>query len=265
MIPQIICYKQDASLIKKFDELGFAVLVDSVHKEKDWFLKNYENTSHSCYFIDPYLLAGTVNELIIEISGLPDFIVSFSEPVSEEQWEAIHYYWDCLLFDNEREDPKFKLADELIEKTSVLTHEQLKQDPADELVIVRDPQSNFYKFEHQHLPELDLMIVSVTKPFVLKPFTIICQQYSVKGFVDFFTDLYCDSEWGKDHADISFLKYAWKKLDQRGDLDMDSLLKQRTSEFLPTEGIVKAEPIVYRMSIDDLLKNYRKGEKILIN
>lgn len=266
MIPTIICYKQDASLIKKFDELGFPVLVDSVHKEKDWFVKNYATTSHSCYYFVPQLLAGKVDEIIIEISGVPDFIVSFNEDVSEEMWECIHYYWDCLLMHGDREDFKFHEADDLIEKPSVLIHNHFEDvNLDDDLVIVRKSENNFYKFEQQHIPELDLMIMSVTKPFVVRPFTIMCEKYSIKGYIDFFTDIQCDPDWGKDHADISFLRYAWKKLEQRGELDLNSLLKQRTVEFLPHEGILKAEPIVYRMDIDTLLKNSRFGEKVKIN
>lgn len=257
---------KQTDLVQRFIDHGYAPLIDSTTKDKSVFLKKYKDSVHMCFFTSPCIIIGEIDEVDFTVSGPPHFIIHFNEddPKSEQDWQDISIYLDSILLDGTGFDTS-RGKELCVPSDKTLPLNEIEHVEDTDLVKHIDAKNIHYLFETRFLEELDIMIVSVTKPYVYLPFTIICKNYSVNGNIEFFTDLFVDPQWGNVEADKLFLEYAWPATGNRGELDIDSLLKQRSLEFLPEDGIAKSEPIVYRKSIEDVLKETKFGKKVDID
>lgn len=243
---------RQSKIITKLTEIGLDPMVDSIHYWKDWFLQQFVGP-HRVYYTDPFLLTGKVTDIDFDISGNPDFVVytTDGEPCSDEEWVDVTNWLDAKLHDLPANECRLK---PLCKPTLLQGIPDREVDP---LVQVRDAKNHYYTFEFKHLGDIDLMLYSVHKPFEEEPYTVIVDDFSKNGHTHFFTDIFSNPSWGKDVLNLNFLIKVWGELQMDGELTgskLDDLLKVRTEEFLPKDGICNIEPQVYRKPIEELLK-----------
>jgi hypothetical protein len=113
------------------------------------------------------------------------------------------------------------------------------------------------------------MLYQVIKPFTDLPYTSVTREYSRKGHIPFFTDLFICQSWGVARNDIGFLQHMWTELKMDGEFNLDALMKDATEKCYPSDSAIpSAEPEVYRRCIDDVVqilqeKIIRKGGRNL--
>jgi hypothetical protein len=256
MIANITIYLPTSDLVKRFKELGFAPLIDTKNNLEHFFNTNYPNDNHRAFYLDPFLF-GKVADINFKIMGKPDFIIWFTEreELDQEKWSTVAAYVNICI--NGGECPTQTITEA---KVFLGTHvvppclvSPLPVESSDD-VIVRDAKDNYYQFKDMYLED-DSALLSVCKPFVKDPFTLIIKDFSVVGYSTFFTDLFACKEWGNTYTDVQFLKQLWDELKMEGEFDIDVLLSQRTIKFFP-DGVEcpKVEPTVHRVSIEELSK-----------
>jgi hypothetical protein len=256
MIAQIVVYVSNpveegqTKLLNKLTSVGFSPLVDSVHYWKSWFLQNFNNVEHRAFYLDPWLLYGDVKDVDFDLNGKPHFVVYYTEPGVD--WDLVFNYFNWLLFDKEFD--RLDEAKKYLELPTVNT--PLKKSVEygdDDLVIKRDMKDNYYKYETKEVE--DLVLYSIKKPYVDLPFTVVIPKE--EGIKWLFTDLYNSKDWGNYYADHIFLQRLWKEVGLDGEFTeqkLNELLKERVEQFLPSEGIVRAEPQVFRAGINYVIK-----------
>lgn len=111
------------------------------------------------------------------------------------------------------------------------------------------------------------MLYEVKKPFTDLPYTSVTRNYSKKGHIPFFTDLFICQSWGVARSDIAFLKHMWNELKMDGDFDLEKLMKAATEKCYPSDdNIPEPEPEVYRRSLDNvvLILNEKEQRQVQI-
>jgi hypothetical protein len=253
----------EAKLIKTFHDLGYSTFVDGKHKsDYGWLMQNVEVGKLFIYDSDEVYMFGK-DQLDRDMIFTPDFAVIFNseDQVTEEQWDCIHLYL------------KQHLTDEMIDMTNTMkVHEMLGKPTFEKAALpeVEAPvQQTHYSFDCKYLEEDDIMLYQVIKPFTDLPYTSVTREYSRKGHIPFFTDLFICQSWGVARNDIGFLKHMWTELKMDGEFDLESLMKDATEKCYPSEtNMPNAEPEVYRRCIDDVIqilheKIIRKGHRNL--
>jgi hypothetical protein len=117
------------------------------------------------------------------------------------------------------------------------------------------------------IPEKDLKIFEVIKPFTDRPYTAVIRDYAARGDLPFFTALYVCTTWGVASADHVFLEKIWNHLDMTskyGPLDLQNRLKDNIEKCTPREGYVpEKEPEVYRMAIPEIVAQWDNKRKAI--
>jgi len=265
MIAQICVYvsgkptEKQSSLVVRLTEMGFNVMVDSIHDYKFFFTENFGKSNHRAYYTGP-LIQGLVNEINFELMGPPEFVIWFNDNDdthnSTERWDNVSQYLNICIAGGSCPMQVLLDAKQFLGTYVVPSCLQApKQEQSSDTVIMRDQNDYMYSFTDYYIKAKDLMIYSITKPFVEAPFTIEIKDFSKTGSLSVFTDLFATDEhghndWGKDRMDIEFLKQLWSELNMEGEFDIDALLMTRTGQFLPdgTE-CPKVEPTVYRKDV----------------
>lgn len=254
--------------IEVFESIKIQPMVDGVHTDGAWFRQNYRADNHRAYYTTPFLINGKISEIDFGISSFPHFVISgeFTEP----QWDCINRYLLHVFdkFDSDTTLDQILVAKDLLAPPVNPIRINFDDDEYhDPLVVKRDLNENYYVFESKQIPELDIMIYSIKKPYIDLPFTVIIQDYSVVGAKYLFTDLYNSKDWGGYYADCAFLEKLWVELKLPGVLNeqlLNETLKERVLMFLPQEdGTTRAEPMVYRKTIDDVLNKSPLFGKII--
>lgn len=245
-------------VIKTFRDLGYTVLVDAIHiKNYKWFQENIV-VGRLFIFDRDELFMFTKENLDPEMIWTPDFSITFNDDakISDTQWDEIHLY------------AKQHLTDEMIDMTNTMKVHELLGKPTTQKVELEDieikkQEQDYYALNRCFLEKQDIMLYEVTKPFTDLPYTSVTRNYSKKGHLPFFTDLFICQSWGVARADIAFLAEMWKELKMTGEFDLDKLLKEATEKCMPQENTLpEPEPEVYRRSLQDtilILKEKSEG------
>lgn len=236
--------------------MGFAVLVDRVNLNEQYFKAQYHGPNHRAFYLQPFLV-GSIPDINFEMMGPPDFCIWFNdlEKVEQDGWKAVAEYMNVCLNGGTCAittitEAKVFLGTHVV-PPCLLGPEDVKEENADG-VIHRSGRDFVYSFTDLHQTDRDRMIYSVRKPFVDDPFTIIINDWSKTGGRYFFADLFACPEWGSDRCDVQFLKELWEELQMDGDFDIDELLKERTSQYFPDgENCPTVEPVVLRKSVEE--------------
>lgn len=245
-------------ILKVFTDLGYTTLADGKHAKDYHYL--YHNVQVGRFFIfdKDELFMFTRENLDKDMIWCPDFAIIFQEDVeiNEDQWDSIHLY--C----------KQHLTDELIDMTNTMKVHELLGKPTTMKASLEPveiaPVQDYYGFNRSYLDKEDIMLYEVTKPFTDLPYTSVTRNYSKKGHLPFFTDLFICQSWGVARADIAFLAEMWKELKMEGVFDLDKLLKDATEKCLPKDDYLpEPEPEVYRRNLQDTITILR--EKIIGN
>lgn len=253
----------EAKLIQTFHDLGYSTFVDGKHKnDYGWLMQNIEVGKLFIYDSDEVYMFSK-DQLDKDMIFTPDFAVVFNSDaiVTDEQWDNIHLYL------------KQHLTDEMIDMTNTMkVHEMLGKPTYVKATLpeVEPPtQQTHYSFDCRFLEEDDIMLYQVIKPFTDLPYTSVTREYSRKGHIPFFTDLFICQSWGVARNDIGFLQHMWTELKMDGEFNLDALMKDATEKCYPSDSAIpSAEPEVYRRCIDDVVqilqeKIIRKGGRNL--
>lgn len=236
-----------AKLINTFNDLGYATFCDGVHGgDYQWLVKNVVVGKLFIYDGDKVYMFN-VDELSEDMPFRPDFAMIFHEnnTVTAEHWQCIHTYLEQHL------------TDTMIDMTNTMKAHELLGKPTFETAALEDvpieKAQDFYSFTPRFLEEKDIMLYEVRKPHTDLPYTAVTRNYSKKGHVPFFTDLFICQSWGVSRSDIAFLKHLWGELKMDGEFDLDALMKAATEKCYPSEdNIPEPEPEVYRRCLDDV-------------
>lgn len=241
---------EQTNQIKVFTDLGYATLVDSLHKRDYNYI--YKNTVNARLFIqeDENVYMFKREDLLPDMLLTPDFIIVFPDDadISEDNWNRIQQYVEEHVTDSIIDMTNTMKVNELMGKPVELKAEKLPE------VIEGNRGNDFYNLETRFLEDLDIMLYEVTKPFTDLPYTSVTRNYSKKGHKPFFTDLFICQSWGVARADIAFLKHTWEQFKMAGEFDLDAMMQEAIEKCLPSEtNIPEPEPEVYRRSLNDVI------------
>jgi len=265
--------QSDNALISKFENQGYRVLVDSIHKhEIDWIVQNYGNCPHRVYFADSNeLYDGIVKEL--DPRAPFNFIAYFDEAevLNNADWVYIRLFLKSFLYDG-------KMPRLTRRMTSLLGGQH------SEVAICKNPISKeieneqpCYSFKKAIFEDRNIALCEVIKPIIVKcadkldekilveqsvPYTIVIRNFATRGFYPVFWSLFICESWGKDNKDIQFLKALWSDLKMEGEFDMDLILDNGMKEcnWGNGEGACSG-PEVYRKSLTDTLDTLLSKER----
>lgn len=236
--------------IQTFNRLGYSALVDSIHKRNyEWLYKNIINgrffiqDGEEVYMFDR-------EELMKEVLLVPDFSIVFPDDkeILEADWSKIYKYIEAHITSTMEDLAITEEVEKLMGKPLVLHHEPLEE-------IKIDRGTDYYNLETRYLEEDDVMLYEVTKPFTDLPYTSVTRNYSKKGHLPFFTDLFIAPSWGVARSDIAFLNYTWKEFKMEGDFNLDELMKTAIQKCTPNEDFIpEPEPTVYRRDIQSVIE-----------
>lgn len=257
-----------SSIVSRLGREGCPALIDSTHINHDWagwFKEQFSGLDHRVFYNLPSFLTGFIQDVDINVMGIPHLILYFTtheeKKFTSEMWGVIDKWVNKILNDVDLlNEADMNLLNEIIVKH---VEPELLHGPEpveeDDFVTITDAKNHYYTFESKSIPEYDKVIVSVSKPDFNRPFTIIISEFSKNGYKNLFTDLFSSLDWGSV-LDVNFLNRLWKELKMCEEFNLDKRLEDRTKQFLPNEeGECPAEPQVYRMHIDDILKSSSFG------
>lgn len=237
-----------AKLVNTFNDLGYSTFCDGIHgKDYQWLVKNVVVGKLFIFDGDQVYMFNT-SDLSQDMPFLPDFAMIFNEDatVTAENWDCIHTYLEQHL------------TDAMIDMTNTMKAHELLGKPTFEKAALEDvplqKQQDYYSFTPRLLEEKDIMLYEVRKPFTDLPYTSVTRNYSRKGHVPFFTDLFICQSWGVSRSDIAFLKHLWSELKMDGEFNLEELMKAATEKCYPSENnMPEPEPEVYRRGLDDVV------------
>lgn len=240
-----------------FVKNGLPALVDAVHGSNEQYLKT--NFPNSRFFFVSDILSMCTSEELDTVQ--PDFVVAFDveQDLSQRDWICIERYLESLLF------PSIPCPEEVVEHgRSFFNYET----PAPLFVPPEIPKMErepHYELMMTPVPERDTMLIQVEKPFCDLPYTVVIHNFTEKGLLPFFTDLFVSQTWGISRKDIEFLHQVWKHWDMEkeyGPLDLEKRLHEATRRCFPDEGRVpEPEPIVYRRPIENVLQTLQSKDQ----
>lgn len=243
-VPVITMFMTDTEIMNRWNSLGFEPLVDVVHGgDLLWLEKNYAGEKR-------FFRKGKMYEKAEH--GEPDFSISFSVgyTLTEEDWDDIH---EWVLYNILHDDIWTGDRGDMLMKRPYKIMEEIKMEKTHEA----EKENIQYGFEYVEIPEHDVMLYQVEKPFTDLPYTVIVEDYRREGHLPFFSSLYICDSWGVAINDEIFLKKVWKYLDMQGECNLEQFVKSRV------EGCIKyglPEPKVYRRGIKEIVDRIRNGE-----
>lgn len=251
--------EDEAKIIKTFHALGYTTFVDGFHKnDYKWFNKNVVVGRLFIYDGDVVYMFEK-NQLPEDMSFTADFVLLFNEDaiVTDDQWNSIHTHIQQHL------------TDEMIDMTNTMKVHELLGKPTFQKAnlepVEAPPENTHYQFESELLKDEDIMLYQVIKPFTDLPYTSVTRNFSNKGHIPFFTDLFICQSWGVARTDIAFLKQMWIHLKMDGEFNLENLMKTATEKCYPSEhNIPQPEPEVYRRPISAVIKILEEKKSKLI-
>ena len=254
-----IATQPQSDLIKRWVDLEFAPMVDSLHADSyDWFVKNVKPCPHRLFSVDfaeEEILFYEVDELSEQMEFRPDMLIYFNEDriMDLVHWIYIKHWVQFHLFGG--------IKTEFVDKAADLMKPPFFDKVGLAPVIQNQKQVQFYGYRHEYLEEDDIMLYEITKPYTDLPYTSLIRNFSTKGHKAFFPTLYICPSWGVSRYDLPFLQSLWSQ--EFGfpaeEFDMDNMLQMATDACYPKEGMIpEPEPEVYRRVIEDVKHTLKK-------
>lgn len=259
--------ESDNALISKFENQGYRVLVDSLHKPQiSWIIDNYGGCPHRVYFADSKeLYDGIVKEL--DERAPFSFIAYFdqSEVLNNADWIYIRLFLKSFLYDGRMPRLTRRMTNLLGGQHSEVA---MYSDPI-EKEIGMENQDACYSFKKAVFEDRNIALCEIIKPIIIKfqdklqekelveqsvPYTVVVRNFATRGYYPMFWSLFVCDSWGKDNKDIQFLKALWSDLKMDGEFNMDSILETGMKEcnWGNGEGAC-AGPEVYRKALSETL------------
>jgi hypothetical protein len=262
----------DNALIAKFENKGYRVAVDSIHKhETNWIIENYGSCPHRVYFADHNeLYDGIVKEL--DPHAPFSFIAYFSEKqiINNADWVYIRLFIKSLLYDAKM--PRLTRRMSLL-----LQDEHVEIQALPPIIESSEEKEPCYSFKKSIFEDRNIALCEIIKPIIVKcqdkqkeaqiieqsvPYTVVIRNYASRGFYPVFWSLFICESWGKDNRDIQFLKALWSNMEMKGEFDMDKIISDGVEECnWGTENGGCSGPEVYRKSLQDTLITLQSKER----
>ncbi len=231
----------------------YPCMVDAVHhNDMEYFKRNYQY-NYRLFHLSEFLSSCLVEDL----DYAPDFGVCFSEKmtVTEKDWVCIERHIETLFF------PEIRVNPVITQNAKDLLEFARGQEPLSIPEEWEVPLTSYYSVESIHIENQDICVIQVEKPFCDLPYTVVIHEYSKKGLKSFFTDLYSCYSWGVSTKDYVFLKNLWVNWAMEGEFNLDQMLLEATRRCFPDEnGVIEAEPKVYRRPMKDVVEKIIKKE-----
>ena len=265
----------DNALIAKFENKGYRVLVDSIHKHEIlWINSNYGSCPHRVYFADSTeLYDGIVKEL--DERAPFNFIAYFNETetLNNADWVYIRLYLKAILYDQRMPRLTRRLTN-LLSGEHKETSKCLGTIAEDDITERPEP---CYTFKKAIFEDRNIALCEIVKPIIVKcqdklsecelveqsvPYTIVVRNFATRGYYPVFWSLFICESWGKDNKDIQFLKALWSDLKMEGEFNMDQIIDHgvRECSWGNGEGAC-AGPEVYRKALAETLDTLLSKEK----
>jgi hypothetical protein len=266
----------DNALIAKFENQGYRVLVDSLHKQEiPWIKENYGETPHRVYYAESTeLYDGIVGEL--DENAPFNFIAYFdqTEKLNNADWVYIRLFLKAFLYDTKMPRLTRRI-------TNLLSGQHVEVKVAADSIPLVDEGSKetegCYTFNKAVFEDRNIALCEIVKPIIVRlkdkneekvlvessiPYTVVIRNFADRGYYPLFWSLFVCESWGKDNKDIQFLQALWGSLDMEGAFDMDAILDQGMKECnWSSENGACAGPEVYRKSLKDTLEKLLVKEK----
>lgn len=260
--------KSDSALIAKFENNGYRVLVDSVHKhEISWIIRNYDQAPHRIYYAEKTeLYDGIVKEL--DEKSPFSFIAHFNNDavINNTDWVYIRLYLKAILYDQKMPRLTRRMTSLLNEGhcESIVCPDSTENDTE-----MEQDEKPCYSFKKAIFEDRNIALCEIVKPIIVKcqdklrekemvensvPYTVVVRNFATRGYYPVFWSLFICQSWGKDNKDIQFLKALWADLKMEGEFDMDQILDNGMKEctYEGNDGAC-AGPEVYRKSLSETL------------
>lgn len=257
----------DSAIIAKFENNGYRVLVDSIHKHQvEWIIKNYNQAPHRIYYAEKTeLYDGIVKEL--DEKSPFSFIAHFNndDVINNTDWVYIRLFLKAILYDQKMPRLTRRMTSLL---NDTYTEEIACPDPIESEMMIEDDQP-CYSFKKAVFEDRNIALCEIVKPIIVKcqdklrekdkvensiPYTVVVRNFATRGYYPVFWSLFICQSWGSDNKDIQFLKALWTDLNMEGEFDMDKILDNGMKEcsYEGSDGAC-AGPEVYRKSLSDTL------------
>ena len=259
--------QSDSALIAKFENNGYRVLVDSIHKhEISWIIRNYGDAPHRIYYAEKTeLYDGIVKEL--DEKAPFSFIAHFNndDVINNTDWVYIRLFLKAVLYDQKM--PR------LTRRLTAMLNDSHKEEIVCPDPIVEENEMEecepCYTFKKAVFEDRNIALCEVVKPILVKcqdkrrekenieqsvPYTVVIRNFGTRGYYPLFWSLFVCESWGKDNKDIQFLKALWSDLKMESDFNMDQILDTGMKEctYENADGAC-AGPEVYRRSLSETL------------
>lgn len=246
---------KQSNMIKVFQENQFPVLVDAVNGTNEtYLLQNFKEGSRF-FFVSDFISFCKSDEFDMV---KPDFVISYNDEddISERDWVCISRYLETLFFSTPH---PFAVTEKGKELLNVFVSPcPILLPPSEEAPVMNE----HYDLRKMEVSDKDTCLIQVDKPFCELPYTVVIRNFSQKGLVSFFTDLFICDSWGVSRKDYEFLQQVWDHWEMEGDLDLDRRLHEATRRCFPSEGEQpEKEPEVYRRSIEEVLQLFQDREE----
>lgn len=274
----------DESLIAKFENQGYRVLVDSIHKEQiGWIIDNYNYCPHRVYYAESTeLYDGIVSEL--DDRAPFNFIAHFNqdEKLNNADWVYIRLFLKAFLYDTKMPRLTRRI-------TSLLSGQYTEVNVAADVATLVDVGEQegvntegesvkpCYTFNKSVFEDRNIALCEIVKPIIVKtqdknqerlliepsiPYTVVIRNFATRGYYPLFWSLFICESWGKDNKDIQFLRALWFDLKMEGVFDMDAILENGMKECnWSSENAACAGPEVYRKSLQETLEKLMVKER----
>lgn len=267
--------QSDNALISKFENQGYRVLVDSVHKHDiGWIVNNYDTCPHRIYYADSKELYDGIVKELDERSPF-NFIAYFDESqvLNNADWVYIRLFLKSFLYDGKMPRLTRRMTNLLGGQHSELA---VLNDPITKQLEMEQPEP-CYSFKKSCFEDRNIALCEIVKPIIVKcmdkmdekvlvensvPYTVVIRNFASRGYYPVFWSLFICDSWGKDNKDIQFLKALWTDLQMDGEFNMDLILENGMKECNWSNGEgACAGPEVYRKSLNETLETLLAKEQ----
>jgi hypothetical protein len=270
---KLLVFKKDggftSTIIKMFNEQGYAHLLDGVHVNDQEFLK--KNFSLCPHLFVNLRIANLVVWPTFHRYGdyshekTPDFVIYFDEVevLSWDDWQFLKDYFLKLFSYGEL--PFVDKRGDYLLSTAIAPEEvnwsEMNVDYARSDVTEDGDADDYYDFKSFIVPDRDVGIFEITKPFTNLPYTMVIRNFSKVGYLPLFSGFYIEMSWGVSTKDDAYLRFLWEKLEMEGECDLEKLQRDRALKCYPAQGHVpEPQPEVYRKTIDQVRMEFDMKE-----
>lgn len=235
----------------------FEVYVDSVNLDPIIMKSKYGGSVHKFFAHSDGALLMYDAEIVDMVP--PEFVVT-TDQMDRQGWTTFYHFLNKVLTETVPDIDLLQAVKDMVKQQQCdLKHElSIKS-------LEQPEEPKEYAYDCEVDAGRNMCFCQITKPFTDRPYTVVIRDFSQNGLKPLFTSLFIDHSWGFSH-DIEFLEQLWKHLGlvyEYGEMNLAKDLKEHTERCSPhpNRAVPEKEPELYRMSINDLKKEFNMRNK----